>query len=305
MQFQKMFVKYIKCLFVLSITIGLTACGGGGDAAVNGDENTFIPPVFSGGAGRAVIVGDQLGYGTTLNSDIMSVVPVSSNISGYYLGLAYVETGNNNTKGKVIIPITNWGIPKCFIKSNLIEIRDSSNNVIDSIAESYIVGSNAAFYRKGASSSAYTYSVATNTCLGRGEKGYILSDFGSSSQGNAVSVSINNIESTEMETCNTDSCDIYTFYMPDESWMPESYNIISSNSFMVSVLNTSKDTYKCCQISQYLLLDSNDDPLGWGYLTTDLMSDVPPNVYGQIIDDIYVLDGSSTKIEVFLHYSGY
>lgn len=302
---------YKNIILLLSVLV-FVACGGGGGGGGEAATDTRLtyqdiaPPPFTGGSGRKIVTGDQLGNGTKFNSDLIYAAPVITNTSDFSIGPAYVE--NRYALGQLIIPITNLGSPKCNIKANLIELRGSGNSLIDSNSlGSDVTGSNATFYRVDI----YQYiddsifEVSTvNHCLDTGETGYFL-EYASGLTPRGVSfVSVNDIESQEYETCDEVGCNFLTFYAPSQSWEPKSYNIISPNSFGVSILNTSTEEESCCGsiLSQYLLFDSDDKPLAWGYLNNYDSSGIPVGGTGKIIEDNYIFDGVSTKIEVFVNY---
>ncbi len=293
---------------ILPLTVlAFVTCGGCGSNGEDTDSRlTFediAPPSFTGGSGRNILTGEQLGDGTKLNSDLVYTAPVISNTYDFFIGPAYVS---GETSSQIIIPITNIGPAKCNIKANLIELRDSRNNIIDSDTYgNYVTGSNATFYLvdlyQYINDRAYDVNT-TNTCLDMGETGYFLHLNGGPAR-RVASVTVYDIESQEHETCSEAGCSFLTFYAPKQSWESISYNVTSPNSFVVSILNTSSKEASCCiPYSQYILLDENNIPLRWGFLDGYDTSNIPPLGTGQIIENIFYFEGISTKMEVFLRY---
>ena len=130
----KRFFKPLSSLITISaVVLLLTACGGGGDGGGSSSTNTSTsnpaPVTFTGGTNRGILNGVALGSGTKLTEDTVKTVSVTTSFLGYFsVGPAYLSRSGFSFHW--IIPITNYGPPRCGIQLLSISFKDSSGALL-------------------------------------------------------------------------------------------------------------------------------------------------------------------------------
>ena len=96
---------------------------------------TFVINAFSGNNNYSTLTGNNVGYGSTSNSELSKSVTLSlqTSHSDISLGTAYVGRSYNTSETIYwSIPVTNNSISNdyCFVKLNTISFYDSSNTLL-------------------------------------------------------------------------------------------------------------------------------------------------------------------------------
>lgn len=261
-----------------AVILLLTACGsggGGGDSSSSTSTNNIAPVTFTGGTNRGILNGVALGYGTKLNENIVKTVPVSPSVIGnFFIGPAYLS--RHSTGGfSWIIPVTNSfaGPPRCGIQMS-IGFKDSSGALLFS-ENDFVTGST-------------SIDSGLPWCLAAGEKGYII----------GISLAVNADTANQVSVSSVDEGYAPTG-MPTITWVPLRYDIVSANSFMVTIQNTSSVLAGTGSLHKYILLDSTGKPLGWGFLDNSASSVVPGGT-AILTENGYSYDGLATSMEIFI-----
>ncbi len=269
----------MKKIIILLFFVVLVSCGGGGGSDVNTTDSqpTNDEPSassFIGGSNRSILVGDRLGSGTELNSNLVKIVGVSLfYIDDFSIGPAYLLRDSRT----YILPIRNLGSAQCAIQLQSISFKDDRGLILFTQYEPVTGYANGSVSRN----------FGRTMCLDNGEIGYILG---------AISTNIDDISQI---TASGISNTLEPSGMPTETWEALSYNIISSTSFMVTVQNAGSIEAKPELKSLYILFDDKDVPLYHGYLdASDSLT--APNGTTIFMENSYYFDGIASKMEIFI-----
>lgn len=282
-------ISAIQIIF-FAICILLLQCSDGGDS--NNDKNQLDLPPFSGNNNTTILTGNPIGSNTAVVSDLRKVVAVNLVNSNSYIqiGTAYVfrhsATDEDSLYG--IIPITNISSNSLyFIELTTIDYLDGSNQVLESNEFSFVTGSMGV-----TSGGSYT-----DTCLAPGETGFVT----------FIEIpEVLDTYYTKLTSIRISEISAYTdaFYEPDIEIIPQVYEY--ALPYLYVTLKNTGTRLGYVTFTQYIMLDSSNLPLMWGFLnypTWSSFEDLILDVNQQGIVQAYgYYDGTASVIMVKVSY---
>ena len=233
-----------------------------------------------------IVTGVELGQKTEEVSLLQKsiVTSVTTANADFTLGTpCATRTTSLSTALYWFIPVTNVSsTTKCFIKGNDLTFTDASGTSLASNSYTYVHGGLA------------EATLATNTCLAPSEtawfSGIELTEYEKTTQ-----ITLGSITSSESTGASS------------MSLLPQSYTYTSGSTYDNLSVNT-KNTGSASVTSSYdfyILLSTDDTPLGWGYLSDPSSSDGPftAGETAAVEHTLFKYNATSTKIQVFMNPS--
>ncbi len=215
------------------------------------DKEDDIPDkIFTGNNNYATLNGDTIGSGTTDNTLLRKEISISiiNPDDKFSFGPSYATINSISNSGTYsVIQITNNSSQGfAFIKINTIIYKDSAGQTLSTNSSGFT-------YIKG-SLGDVGHGIYTSTCLAPNEIGYIVLIDNNSVFDNLSAIEIGSIE-----------------YDPDvgdpvTKVIPQSYVCSDNEDIIVTVKNTGNSDVSPGIGSYYILMDSSDNPLNWGFL---------------------------------------
>ena len=262
---------------------GAPGMGGSGQAASG-------PSAGRASDGWNELIGAHIGSGKQSGADLRRSVRVNmfGDDSSYMLGRAFVTRSSVTSIGTdLVIEVTNVGDQlRCFVQADAVKRKDADGKSLPGTFDFiYVSGSNAVDSVGG-----------TDTCLGPNETGYFLditlqtTDMGS----------LYDLLAEVDLTITSDPADDYE--RPQYRLVPTAYSV-QGEQLQVTLVNEGSAAAPLREDSnlRYMLLDDAGDPLDWGFLDVDTLSDVPPGESITASSDIYYA-GSASRLRVLADY---
>ena len=251
-----------------------------------------LPGEFEGRNNQAVLEGPPVGYAVEANADLRKRIDfdLGSSNAAFEIEQVYATRASAQPEAdaitSVVFLVTNTGDrAHCFVDSEPTVLYDADGNELESIEDSFVNGS------VGRVSTGPFSAVQTGSCLAVGERGY----FGIhtvSAYHDLARVSLS------LESSSNDM-----IAPPQASVLPLQYSFSLNSGLVVDVENQGA-VAASLEFASYLLLDDQDQPLGWG-----MFLDLDPGGGGLQPDDqgtlgVAVLNffGSAARVWVSIEF---
>lgn len=265
----------LKTTFLICLLFMIFSCKKDNNEIKEKDEEIENNSTYNN---SAIIIGSKIGLGSEDLANIWKtskvIVEVSSN--------EFVVDTIYFSRSSITSNFTYWIMPvinvsedaHSFIKATGIQYLDSNNNVVYEDESNYT-------YVEGSCASLSNSTIMTNSFLRAGETGYFIG---------IDEVSFDHIDKIKFSSIEYSENDLTYSSI---NVVPLSYGI--SNDIINVTIENQSDKEVFIWMSPYLLLDRNNKPLNWSYLS--------PTLTGTSFE-LYLQSGAPGKLKDYDFYQG-